>query len=274
MDMQICRDLFAAVISSAQILNIDSIFADKLSDTRKRLAPTAIGKNGDINEWLNDWKDANKGTNSHASHLYGLYPYDEITPWDTPELAKAAIKTLDTRGEDVTGWGAAWRINFWARLGNGDKALKLIHRLLKPLGAKYSSGSGGTYPNLFDACAPFQIDGNFGGTAGMAEMLLQSHGQDEIIRLLPALPSNPEWQSGSIKGLHARGAFVVNFSWEKGELTNGEVISDYGNECKMFFKKNVKITDHKGDVVATGNGTLKFSTVKGEKYVFKTIKND
>jgi alpha-L-fucosidase 2 len=274
MDMQICRDLFAAVISSAQILNIDSVFADKLSETRKRLAPTVIGKDGDINEWLDDWEDALKGSNSHASQLYGLYPYDEITPWDTPELAKAAIKTLDTRGENVSGWGAAWRINFWARLGNGDKALNFIHRLLKPLGAKDSRGSGGTYPNLFDACAPFQIDGNFGGTAGMAEMLLQSHGKDENIRLLPALPSNPEWQSGSIKGLHARGAFVVNFSWEKGEVTKGELISNNGNECKMFFRRNLIVSNSKGEIVATGKGTVRFTTVKGEKYVFKTVKND
>ena len=188
-----------------------------------------------MNEWLDDWDDA-EPTHRHVSHLYGLYPYDEITPWDTPELAKAAQKTLEIRGDEGTGWSRAWKINFWARLQDGNHALTLLRHLLKPTDPMHNKGQlGGTYPNLFCAHPPFQIDGNFGGTAGIAEMLLQSHGKDNVIRFLPALPTHPDWQIGEIKRMKARNGFEVSFLWDKHSLKQAEIRSLSGVECKVFL---------------------------------------
>jgi alpha-L-fucosidase 2 len=155
------------------------------------------------------------------------------------------------RGDEGTGWSKAWKINFWARLGDGDHALILLNQLLKPvLNNGITMQGGGTYPNLFCAHPPFQIDGNFGGTAGIAEMLLQSHGEGEIIRFLPALPADPDWRAGSVKGLKARGNFKVDMFWSDGKLSSAEVISEKGGKCRMLLPKNMRITDVKGKVLA------------------------
>lgn len=273
MDMQICREIFGYSIEAAKILNKDQEWAGTLAGTRSRLAPNQIGAAGDINEWLNDWKDA-EPQHRHTSHLYGLHPYEEITPWDSPELANAARETLKQRGDDGTGWSKAWKINFWARLGDGDHALKLFQQLVTPVDPirKLNMHSGGTYPNLFCAHPPFQIDGNFGGTAGIAEMLMQSHGKDNVIRLLPALPSNGDWKDGSVKGMRARNAFVVDFDWQNSQLKSGRILALNGGSCKVALPENTLLKDPQGKTIAQTKDkaeVLSFNAVKGSSYHFE-----
>ncbi|MDR0429819.1 MAG: glycoside hydrolase family 95 protein [Tannerellaceae bacterium] len=220
MDNQIIRELFTNTIEAALILGRDSGFAEELGGKRSRLMPTTIGKDGRIMEWLEPFEEA-EPHHRHVSHLYGLYPGDEISVGKTPALAEAARKSLETRGDESTGWSMAWKINFWARLHDGDHAFKLLGDLLTPTGESSvnMSRGGGTYPNLFCAHPPFQIDGNFGATAGIAEMLVQS--QTGTIELLPALPSS--WKRGSFRGLKVRGGGVVSAQWEKGQLVEARL---------------------------------------------------
>lgn len=267
MDMQICRELFGACIEAAGILKTDATWAAELSEVRKQLAPNQVGAAGDLNEWLDDWKDG-EPHHRHVSQLYGLHPYDEITPWATPELSAAARETLHQRGDDGTGWSLAWKINFWARLGDGDHALVLIHKLLRPVDPVKPVG-GGSYPNLFSAHPPFQIDGNFGGTSGIGEMLLQSHGDDQTIRMLPALPSDADWQSGSVKGMHARGAFIVDMDWKKGLLTTAKITAGKGGICRLLLPAGKVVRNAQGRVLAqAGNKAevVTFSTARGGSY--------
>lgn len=267
MDMGIIRDLFSNLIEAAKVLGIDVSFRDTLMNTLKKLYPFSIGSKGQLQEWYKDFEEV-EPHHRHVSHLYALHPANLISVFKTPDLANAAKRTLELRGDEGTGWSLAWKVNFWARLLDGNHAYKLyrnLMRLTKENNTNYNRG-GGAYPNMFDAHPPFQIDGNFAGTAGVVEMLLQS--QDGEVYLLPALPD--AWKQGTVKGLVARGGFVINMNWKEGGLQGAEIFSRIGGDCTI--RTNNPVTLQGLNLVSTRSDIgyiISFKTEKGKRYFLK-----
>lgn len=233
-DLAMIRELFQQTIKASEQLKTDTEFRKKLTEALAKLYPYQIGKKGNLQEWYYDWEDQ-EPQHRHQSHLFGLYPGHHISPAATPDLANACKRTLEIKGDETTGWSKGWRINLWARLWDGNHAYKMIRELLRyvepdKIRTNYSNG-GGTYPNLFDAHPPFQIDGNFGGSAAFAEMLVQS--SEKEIRLLPALPD--AWSSGSVKGICARGGFEIAMDWAGKAPKRVTVFSRKGGTTNVIF---------------------------------------
>ena len=275
MDIEMLYENFTDMIDICDILGRDAELRDKLKGLKEKLLPLKIGKAGQLCEWEGDWDlNAPEPHHRHVSHLYGLHPGTMISPEKIPELAEACRKTLELRGDDGTGWSLAWKINFFARLLDGNHAEKLIYRLLRPikdgLSIRYGGG-GGVYPNLFDAHPPFQIDGNFGATAGICEMLLQSHvrleGGEFLIDVLPALPS--DWSEGRARGLLARGNTEVDIVWSNNAVTELSLVSNVGSPIAIKGRYSVK----NAVAVRYEGGITYIDAVKGEKYILTPERN-
>lgn len=253
MDHQIIRELLRNCSAASEVLGVDADLREEWQKMIKRIAPNLIGKHGQLQEWLVDIDDPNN-KHRHVSHLYGLFPGEDISPHLNPELAQAAAKSLEFRGDKGTGWSMAWKINWWARLEDGDRAYRLLTNLIQE----------GTYPNLFDAHPPFQIDGNFGAISGIMMMLVQSH--LGAISLLPALPQ--AWKKGSVRGICAAGGFSVDLAWDQGRLTAAEITSRFGNECRIRSAEAVEVYNSSGEKTAVRSeaGVYAFATQKGETY--------
>lgn len=254
MDMSIIRELFTDLIRATEALGIDASYRKELVEAKAKLYPYHIGQHGQIQEWFKDWDDPND-KHRHISQLFGLYPGSQITINNTPELAAAAKESLIERGDVSTGWSMAWKTNWWARLHDGQHAYKILSAAftyIDPQKPKAEMSGGGTYPNLFDAHPPFQIDGNFGATAGMTEMLLQSH--DGELSLLPALPD--QWSEGYIKGIKARGDFTIQINWKAHKLQKASIYSALGGQIRLRTLQKVRVV---GAMSTAAKGILKNS---------------
>jgi alpha-L-fucosidase 2 len=259
MDNQLLFDLFTKAIKAAEILKTDKQFVLKIKETLNHLPPMQIGQWGQLQEWMQDW-DNPKDNHRHVSHLYGLFPSNQVSPYRTPELFSAAKTSLTARGDESTGWSMGWKVNLWARLLDGDHALKLITDQLTSSIQPDGKQKGGTYPNLFDAHPPFQIDGNFGFTAGIAEMLVQS--QDGSIFILPALPS--DWKNGNIKGIRLRGGFeIVELEWRDGKIAKLVIKSNLGGNCRIRSYSKLE---------SAGTSILKLAEGENTNPFYQTLK--
>lgn len=254
MDVQLLTELYTNVIEAASILECDDDYAAKLREALGKFPPMQISKGGYLQEWLEDYKEQDVH-HRHVSHLYGLHPGNLISPDATPELANACRATLNRRGDGGTGWSRAWKINFWARLGNGDRAWALFKSLLQPAVDPQTKRHGsGTFPNLFCSHPPFQIDGNYGGAAGIGEMLMQSH--EGFIHLLPALPKS--WHAGNFRGMKARGGLSVDLEWKDGKAVKAILTATVPGNFHIKMPEGVK------QAKTTLNG-------QGNTYTGKTI---
>jgi len=262
-DMSMIRELFTNVISASTVLNVDNEFRETTKIKLSKLLPLQISKNGYLQEWSQDFKELDP-QHRHLSHLYGLHPGNEISPYKTPEFFDAVKKSLELRGDGGTGWSRAWKISLWARLHDGNHAYRLIRNALSYTTVTDFTDIGGMYPNLFTACPPFQIDANFGILEGISEMLIQSQWDD--IELLPALPTN--WKCGDVSGLVARNGFVVSMNWDNNVLTKGSVHSKLGQTCTL--RTNVPLKIEGVNVISK-----KINSKLGVKYIteFQTEKN-
>ncbi|MEV7094835.1 glycoside hydrolase N-terminal domain-containing protein [Amycolatopsis sp. NPDC051045] len=259
MDMQILRDLFDGCAGACQVLGVDAAFADQVKAARQRLAPMKVGSRGNVQEWLYDWVET-EPTHRHISHLYGLYPSNQISKRGTPQLFTAARRTLELRGDDGTGWSLAWKINYWARMEEGAKAHALLRLLVR---------TDRLAPNMFDLHPPFQIDGNFGATSGIAEMLLHSHNGE--LHVLPALP--PAWPAGSVTGLRGRGGYTVGAAWTAGSATQLTITPDRDGEVKVrsrMFTADFEVLDTTSgaevQAVALESDLIRFAGQAGHTY--------
>lgn len=262
MDNQLVFDVFSNIVNASKALGINDKFIDTVQSSLNRLPPMQIGQHNQLQEWLFDW-DKPSDQHRHISHLYGLYPSNQISPEKNPALFEAAKNSLIYRGDKSTGWSMGWKVNWWARLLDGNRAYKLIQDQLTPAPIETQGQNGGTYPNLLDAHPPFQIDGNFGCTAGIAEMLMQSH--EGEIHLLPALPD--AWrQKGSIKGLMARGGFELDFAWEDGKIVALKVKSKLGGNCRIkVYNKLAPEGNSKLTIASGSNPNVLFTTPEVKK---------
>ena len=263
MDIQLVRELYTNVIDAAAVLHTDTAYTRQLKEALKQLPPHQISRKGYLMEWLEDYEETDIH-HRHVSHLYGLHPGNQISLVKTPELAEACRQTLNRRGDGGTGWSRAWKINFWARLGDGNRAYSLLRNLLHPAYAPTtpSQHGSGTFPNLFCSHPPFQIDGNWGGTSGISEMLLQS--QDGFINLLPAIPDS--WTEGRFYGFKVRGGATVSLEWKDGKPQRVEITGGWNPDITLKMPGKVRrvLVNRKKE---KPDDYMKLSLKKGEKAV-------